>query len=417
MAVRHDREHFIPLRVSDLTDALCTRAGPDGSPQPARTGETGPPRPARAAAAHVHAGYLAQIKRLKEAYAPFDPDSDTPPQREYSDPERALALAELFASVERVLAKANYTLLSREELEQVMRGASYWGVDMDVCWDCFDRAAVFVRGKGFGKRTRRPWYRAFRKEEVALRTFGRVVVVLKQRPHTRLGEEADTHNVFLKLFKDIPQMDVEMLLPGTKVNMPFQDRFMLGSSVASSVGYVGWKLSTMSLAGITGALFGGAGVLGLLTLYTPLALLVGYGYKTWASFAWQKQTYMLQLTQSLYYQNLDNNAGVLYRVMDEAEEQETREVLLAYFYLWRYAGAAGWTAAQLDDFVELDLERTLGTAVDFEIADALGKIVRAGVAVRTGDRYTALPVEAALEKMDDTWDRYDVSAPEMAGTT
>ena len=84
---------------------------------------------------------------------------------------------------------------------------------------------------------------------------------------------------------------------------------MLGSSVLSSVGYVGWKLSTMSLAGITGALFGGAGVLGLLTLYTPLALLVGYGYKTWASFAWQKQTYMLQLTQSLYYQNLDNNAG------------------------------------------------------------------------------------------------------------
>jgi hypothetical protein len=127
---------------------------------------------------------------------------------------------------------------------------------------------------------------------------------------------------------------------------------------------------------------------------------------------------MLQLTQSLYYQNLDNNAGVLYRILDEAEEQETREVLLAYFYLWRYAGAAGWTAAQLDDYVELDLERALGTAVDFEIEDALDKLVRAGVVVRTGDRYEALPVESALEKMDDTWDRYDVSAPEeLAGAT
>lgn len=418
MAVHPDREHFIPLRVSDLTDALCTRAGPAGSSRISPDEVVLFRRFARAAAAHVHAGYLAQFKRLKDAYAPFDPDSDTPSLREFSDPERALALTELFATVERVLAKANYTLLSREELEQVMRGASYWGVDMDVCWDCFDRAAVFVRGKGLGKRTRRPWYKVYRKEEVVLRTFGRVVVVLKQRPHPRLGAEADTNSIFLKLFKEIPQMDVEMLLPGTKVKMPFQDRCMLGSSVLSSVGYVGWKLSTMSLAGITGALFGGAGVLGLLTLYTPLALLVGYGYKTWASFAWQKQTYMLQLTQSLYYQNLDNNAGVLYRILDEAEEQETREVLLAYFYLWRYAGAAGWTAKDLDDFVELDLERALDTAVDFEIEDALDKLVRAGVVTRTGDRYAALPVEAALEKMDDTWDRYDVSAQEeLAGAT
>ena len=103
---------------------------------------------------------------------------------------------------------------------------------------------------------------------------------------------------------------------------------------------------------------------------------------------------------------------MLYRVLDEAEEQETREVLLAYFYLWRHAGPAGWTARELDDYVELDLERALGTAVDFEIEDALDKLTRAGVVVRTGERYVALPVEAALEKLDDTWDRYDVSAPE-----
>ncbi len=417
MAVYSDREHFIPVRVADLTDALCTRAGPEGSARLSPDEVIQFRRFARAASAHVHADFLGQLKRLKDAYAPFDPDSDTRRVRELSDPERAFALRELFDSFEQLLARANYSLLGREELEQVMRGASYWGVDMDVCWDCFDRAGVFVRGKGLGKRTRRPWYRIFRKEEVTLRTFGRVVVLLKQRPHPRLGAEADTDNVFLKLFKDIPQMDVEMLLPGTKVKMPPLDRFMLGSSVLSSVGYVGWKLSTLSLAAITGALFGGAGVVGLLTLYTPLALLVGYGYKTWASFQWQRQTYMLQLTQSLYYQNLDNNAGVLYRVLDEAEEQETLEILLAYFYLWRYAGAAGWTAAELDDYVELDLERALDAAVDFEIEGALGKLVRAGVVVRHGDRYAARPVAAALEKLDDTWDRYDVSAPDMAGIT
>ena len=35
--------------------------------------------------------------------------------------------------------------------------------------------------------------------------------------------------------------------------------------------------------------------------------------------------YQLNLTQSLYYQNIDNNAGALFRLLNEAEEQEFRE--------------------------------------------------------------------------------------------
>ena len=66
----------------------------------------------------------------------------------------------------------------------------------------------------------------------------------------------------------------------------------------------------------------------------------------------------------------------MYRLLDEAEEQETREVLLAYFYLWRYAGERGWTPAELDDYVELDLERRLNMEVDFEIEDAMRKLKR-----------------------------------------
>ena len=105
-----------------------------------------------------------------------------------------------------------------------MAGASDWGVDMDVEWDCFERVTVFVRGKGFGKRIRAPWYRLFRKQTVTVKTFQRVVMILKQNPHKRLGPDADTKNVFIKMFKDIPQMDIEMLLPGTQVRMSRMDR-------------------------------------------------------------------------------------------------------------------------------------------------------------------------------------------------
>lgn len=417
MAEHAAREHFIPIRVTDLVGFLCAETGPNGETvAPADRGRFR--RFARSVALHQHAVYLGELRQLKDAYAPFDPDADPKPLAKLTDDERAACLDKLFATFCHLMQRANYRRMTRQEIESIMPGASDWGVDMDVAWDAFDKVEVFYRGSGVSKRFRRPWRRLFRKEEVTLPTFAKVAIILKQRPHYRLGPDADTSSVFVKLFKDMPQMDIEMLLPGTRIKMPGVARLKLGGSVTSSVAFVGYKLSTLSVAGLSGALFAGT-TAALLTLYTPIALILGYGYKTWASFQVSKQTYSLQLTQSLYFQNLDNNAGVVYRLLDEAEEQETRETLLAYFFLWRYAGDGGWTAAELDDAIELDLERRLGLQIDFEVDDALRKLERAGIVEVTGDRYRAVPIDAAQEKLDALWERYSkagVPAPVAAET-
>lgn len=412
MAEYADREHFIPIRVPDLVNYLCNECGP-GVGQKLTSNEQHQFRKfADTASSHIHAVYLEQLKRLKEAYYPFDPDADTQVLHEMTDVERAIRLNDMFGDLAALMERANYTRLSRDELIEIMQGASDWGVDMEVCWECFDKLEVFVRGKGIGKRTRRKWYRRFRTETVSVPTFQRVVMMLKQAPHRRLGSDADTKNVFMKLFKDIPQMDVEMLFPGTRLKMPALERLKLGGSTASTIGYVIWKLQTFSIGFLTGIFTGAIGFASLIALYTPLALLIGYGYKTYSYFQVTKQTYQLQLTQSLYYQNLDNNAGVLFRMLDEAEEQEVREVLLAYFYLWRYANDRGWTAAELDDYVELDLERRLNLHVDFEIDDALHKLSRAGIVSEEDGRYRALPIDVAQDRLDDIWEKYARSARE-----
>ena len=409
MAAYADREHFIPLRVPDLVNVLCAEAGPGHDQKPTALEQRQFRRFADTAASHIHAIYLDQLKGLKEVYAPFDPDADTLTLEEMNEIDRAVRLTDLFKDVVALLERANYTRLSRPELEKVMAGASDWGVDMHVEWDCFDKLEVFVRGMGVGKRTRRKWYRWFRTETVSVPTFQRVMIILKQSDHKQLGTDADTNNVFLKLFKDIPQMDVEMLFPGTRVKMPLLDRIKLGGSTLSTIGYVLWKLQSVSIGALVGFLTGSAKVgitAGVIALYAPAALLLTYGYKTYAYFQVTKQTYQLQLAQSLYYQNLDNNAGVLYRMLDEAEDQEVREVLLAFYYLWRYAGDRGWTAAELDDYIELDLERRLNLPIDFEIEDALHKLTRAGIVTLDGDRYTALPIETAQDRLDDVWEKY-----------
>lgn len=403
MSLHTAREPYIPIRVADLVEVLCRDRGPShGAPLP-DADQAAFRRFADAAVTRIHVSCLDQLRRLKNDYAPFDPDTDLRNVSPDTNVKSADKLNDLFEQFADLLLRADFKRLTRPELEAIMLGASEWGVDMHVPWDAYEKVDVYVRGFGPGRRTRRKWYRFFRTEEVTVPAYTRVVLILKQRAHKSLGKGADTKHVFVKLFKDIPTMDLEMLLPGTRIKMPTLDRIRLGGTGLGSLGYVVFKLQTMAAPLLkalglvtTGAVLGEEGLLGLIALYTPLALIFGYAYRTYASFSTTKRSYQLQLSQSLYFQNLDNNAGVLHRLLDEAEEQESREVLLAYFVLWRYAGSRGWTAEELDQYVELELGRQIGREVDFEVADAVGKLEAAKLVTRNGDRLVAVGIEEAI---------------------
>ena len=66
-------------------------------------------------------------------------------------------------------------------------------------------------------RYRKCWFR--KKEAVRVDSYKRLVFILKLRKHKRLGE-VDVNAVFMKIFKDIPKLDLEMLLPGARVQWP-----------------------------------------------------------------------------------------------------------------------------------------------------------------------------------------------------
>jgi hypothetical protein len=234
-------------------------------------------------------------------------------------------------------------------------------------------------------------------------------MILKLRPHKRLGSKTDTNHVLLKIFKDIPKLDMEMLLPGARLKMPGFQKGKLGASVVSSVGLLAYKFATemghLAWEGVVNR--------NPLALWGPMSIAATYGYRQYSGFAQTKKGYHLQLTQSLYYQSLDSNAGVLCRLLDEAEEQECREALLGYFFLWRMAGTKGWTAEKLDDHVEHYLEKTAQIKVDLEIGDTLAKLARLELVEQKESSYVAVPIETALERLDHAWDnifRYGTDA-------
>ena len=61
--------------------------------------------------------------------------------------------------------------------------------------------------------------------------------------------------------------------------------------------------------------------------------------------------------------------------------------------------------AQLDDYVEMELEGKLNLKVDFEVDDALAKL-EVEIVTRQGDKYRAVALDKRLECLDYRWDHY-----------
>jgi hypothetical protein len=383
------REHYIPLRKQELIELLAVQ--PDLSAD-----DRGAFREfCRRVTALYHVDYQQRLEQLKNDYAPYDPDAVTTPIAKLTADAKQQRLDELLLQFTALMERANFQHLDHDVIKAALEEASYWGLNLQVDFNVFERLELFVRGDIVGKRTRRNWRKWFRLEEVEVPTYQRLVLVLKFNKSKRLPSDIDIADVYLKLFKDIPKADLEMLLPGARLQMSGFTRLKMGGSLLSGLAFIAYKIITEVLAV--------AGAVGIGFIWGPILALFGYGYKQYYGYQTTKTSYSLHLTQSLYYQNLDNNAGVLYHLLDEAEEQECREAILAYYYLWRRAGAAGWTAQELDEHIEQDLERLACIKVDFEIEDALQKLERLGVLIKTGDRYRACPLEEVLALLGEQW--------------
>src|SRR5262249_29615432 len=150
-----------------------------------------------------------------------------------------------------------------------------------------------------------------RLEETTVPLYKRLVIILKMRRHRRLPKEVDTQSVYLKVFKDIPKQDVKMLLPGAHVRLSGLDRGRIGVPLVTGAGMVVWRLVGSAWQKI---MMWGDDVLGLVLgtasgnpwlVWIVASGALGYGYQSYYGYKQTKQRYILSLTESLYYQNLD----------------------------------------------------------------------------------------------------------------
>jgi hypothetical protein len=385
------QDHFIPLRPEELVRQL-------GDEPSVTIFEREQFRAlCELVEATIHNDYRSRLTRLKADYSPFDPDDDSAGREQLADTERKNRCSQLFDDFGSLLTRANYRRLSREQIEQAIQSPSQTGVRLQLNLALFDRLEVYVRGNCELPQHSRSWRRLWKDEAATVPSYRRLAIIFRLRERSPFTDPLDTRWVVLKLFKDIPQEDIETLLPGANVCMGLFEQAKIVVPTISGVGLTVLKL----LQGAAAVAF--ASVYGLIAFLGLVSGAIGYAVRSFFSYLRTREKHQLYLTRNLYYRNLDNNAGVIYHLLAEAEEQEFREIVLAWWLLWR-GGLSGASAEQIDAAAEEWLKRRCDIQADFEIGDALEKLERLGLARRNSDHWRAVSMEEALQTLDRAWD-------------
>jgi hypothetical protein len=387
-------EHFIPIRAANLVRWLVRQPGLSDAEIQAFQQLTD------RVTLDYHRGTITQLEDYLEDYAPFDPDQDLVYELRESPSILALRGERFVQQIAELLRTANYLRLSQDKLEKSLEIAAGWGVRYHVDFANFDVLQVYVRGvtprQVSRRRSLRPWQREFRDIE----HYQRVVMVFRLKRDHRLGGDFSADRIYLKIFKDIPQTEVDMMMPGSRVKFSWADRgkvlfpaigglfaglrlakafvvwgprialflrFIALTSILKWVGGRPWFAEWALNASGDGLNFTGWSVAAVLAL-------TFYFVKYWLSHNRTTREHQGLLTTNLYLKNLGNNGAVLFQIMEDAKEQELRELLLGYYLLWRQAGPDGWTTDQLLAAAQACLRRMVKRRVDFEVADALRKL-------------------------------------------
>jgi len=197
----------------------------------------------------------------------------------------------------------------------------------------------------------------------------------------------------VRMFKNIPKLDVDMMLPGTQVKMSWMDTGKIGLPTLWGVLVLASKLarSIWLLAMLSAIKFFSS----FLLVIAIVIASVFYGVKSTFSYMTAKRRYQLNVARNLYYQNLDNNLGALLRLVEEAEQQESCEAILAYVILID-SPSENLSVEQIDVRGEEILHLLTGIAIDFDANDAIRDLSGMGLAELTAEGWRAIPIKGAL---------------------
>jgi len=364
----------------------------------------------------LHFQFHRNLEALKHSYSPVNPDADTQTVFPVSAEDKQQRETQLITELKALLDAANFEEITRADLDRALLEESLFKIKLQVDFNDFEHILFFRRGESTQQETLVSWF-GLSKKDITFQNYERVVIYVKYKNQAYFDQQGRQDLFFtpgstlIKLFQNIPSADLEMLFPNTEVRMKTIDKVMIG--VPAAVGGVIMLVTKLGATFLlTGALL--AFWLGLsddpvvLDQKSLLGLAAGFGtlggflWKQFNNFKNRKIKFMKTLADNLYFKNLDNNTGVFHRLIDAAEEEEGKEIILAYYFLLKANKAL--TAEELDKEIEHWFQHNQDTTVDFDVPDAIRKLSELDMAEQLGEHYKAHPLKQVKTKLNQIWD-------------
>jgi len=409
------REKFLPLTRYALMDRLTAeKSWPGGEAAQAR-------RFMRYLDYWRRHSYSAELLDLEQTYEPFSPDSDLLTTRAFEADEKQAMQKRLVEQMSSLLEQANFERINPEDVKIILTKDSHYGLDLQVDLHAFEEILIYYRGAASITERRRSAKKLYLwHEEVEIPIFQRLFILFKLKPEeARIREvmaeqrverkEAEriikrlrgmlpkpirSDFVYMKLFKNIPRSDVEMIFPNTKVRFRLFDKIKFGVTAGSGLGM---------------GVFGTVGKIALVStnpiaLVGALAGLGGVAARQASNFINQRNRYMVVMAQNLYFHAVADNRGVMILLADRAAEEDVKEDMLLYSALAKERVNIRDLKA-LDEAIEQYLLDTFDLTVNFDVEDALRRLLQDGIVTQLPDgTLETLPPRQAALRIDTLWD-------------
>ncbi|MDJ1176574.1 TMEM143 family protein [Roseofilum capinflatum] len=378
MAHYSDREAHIPFDRHHLIE-LCLRDGK----LPKRDREKFR-QFCQLLSAYYHFHFHSIVEDLKDYYTPFNPYEKLSEFQSFTATEQQQMEADFFNRFEQVLERANYFPLSQETLEKAFAQRSLIELKTDIDFKDFDRMLFYCQGDIYELITRKKWW--FRTVTETLDIFERVVVAIKFKDESYFTEAENLKftpgKIYLFYYQNVPKFDLEFLFPNVKVSMTWKDRLILiGSAIGAAIPLMIKILPQVVI--IVGVILFFTGTLpgmenmkadeedvrnltpALLATLSLLLAFGGFAFKQYNSYKNKKIKFQKKVTETLFFKNLANNTSVFHALIDTAEEEECKEIILVYYHL--LTSGKPMTPEDLDDRIESWMETTWNCQIDFDI--------------------------------------------------
>jgi hypothetical protein len=411
-AANEAADKFIPVRKEDLAGTLIAQGAFADAAECALFR-----RFARTFKTICHYVYSETLDRLRDDYYYFSPEvAGLATDRAKSN----CAYDDLIRSFDKVLKDANFEELPHENVTDAHRRRTM-PVAVKAEHDDFREVRFYRRGHHVEEFEVADWF-GLRKRKTEIEVFDDIVLLVAIKTEAEIGSRREVRNlkrrkivpgsVLLKYFRNIACGDLYALFPNARVVMSNFDKAFLGlPAIAGGIPIFVKLYATISvLFLVAGIYFGRSGKIadddmkGALAALMGIVALGGFAMRQWVKFKHQSLKYHMELSENIYYRNMNNNAGIFDYLIGTAEDQETKEAMLAYHFI-RTAPAAP-TADDVAARIEAWLAKNFGVNLDFDIAHALNTLDRCGLLRREGERLFVPPLEAALAQLHEVWDGF-----------